>query len=59
MSNNNVLVYNSAEVLMWNLKGLEKYNGELGTDIKAIIPTKNEMKFIVVRDDGVEMVKLK
>ena len=59
MSNNNVLIYNSAEVLMWNLKGLEKYNGELGTDIKAIIPTKNEMKFIVVRDDGVEMVKLK
>ena len=38
---------------------LEKYNGELGTDIKAIIPTKNEMKFLVVRDDGVEMVKLK
>ena len=59
MSNNNVLIYNSAEVLMWNLKGLEKYNGELGTDTKAIIPTKNEMKFIVVRDDGVEMVKLK
>ena len=59
ISNNNVLIYNSAEVLMWNLKGLEKYNGELGTDIKAIIPTKNEMKFIVVRDDGVEMVKLK
>ena len=59
MSNNNVLIYNSAEVLMWNLKGLEKYNGELGTDIKAIIPTKNEMKFLVVRDDGVEMVKLK
>lgn len=59
ISNNNVLIYNSAEVLMWNLKGLEKYNGELGTDIKAIIPTKNEMKFIVVRNDGVEMVKLK
>ncbi len=59
ISNNNVLIYNSAEVLMWNLKGLEKYNGELGTDIKAIIPTKNEMKFLVVRDDGVEMVKLK
>lgn len=59
ISNNNILIYNSAEVLMWNLKGLEKYNGELGTDIKAIIPTKNEMKFIVVRNDGVEMVKLK
>lgn len=59
ISNKNILIYNSAEVLMWNLKGLEKYNGELGTDIKAIIPTKNEMKFIVVRDDGVETVKLK
>lgn len=59
INNNYIMVYNSAEVLMWNIKGLEKYNGDLGSGIKAIIPTKNEMKYIVVREDGVDVVKLK
>lgn len=59
VSNGNILIYNNVAVLMWNMKGLEKYNGELGEDIKAMIPTKSEMKFLVVRSDGVEMVKLK
>lgn len=59
VSNGNILIYNNVAVLMWNMKGLEKYNGELGEDIKAMIPTKSGMKFLVVRSDGMEMVKLK
>ena len=59
VSNDNILIYNNVAVLMWNMKGLEKYNGELGEDIKAMISTKSEMKFLVVRSDGMEMVKLK
>lgn len=59
VTNGNILIYNRAEVMLWNMKGLEKYNADLGEDIKGIIPTKSEMKFIVVRSGSAEVVKLK
>lgn len=54
-----ILIYNSAEVLIWNMKGLEKFNNTIGTDIKAIVPTSDAAKYLVVRDGYMDLVKLK
>lgn len=59
ISDGNIIIYNEANVVIWNKKGLEKYNGDLGGGIKALIPTKSKTKFIVVRNEGLEVVKLK
>lgn len=59
VSNDAVLIYNEADAVMWSIKGVEKYNGNLGVDIKGIIPTNSEMKFLIVRDGSLELVKLK
>ena len=59
LKNDNIIVYGAASVCIWNKKGLEKYNGDLGGSIRAIIPTKSKTKYIVVRDEGLEVIKLK
>lgn len=59
LDNGNIIIYNEATVYIWNKKGLEKYNGDLGGSIRAVIPTKSKTKYIVVRDEGMEIIKLK
>ena len=59
LHNGNIIIYNEANVYIWNKKGLEKYNGDLGGNIRAVIPTKSKTKFIVVRNEGLETIKLK
>ncbi|MGN0132058.1 MAG: DUF5711 family protein [Lachnospiraceae bacterium] len=59
LDNGNIIIYNEANVYIWNKKGLEKYNGDLGGGIKAVIPTKSKAKYIVVKDQGMEVIKLK
>lgn len=59
LNNGNIIIYNEASVCIWNKKGLEKYNGDLGGNIKAVIPTKSKTKYIVVRNEGLEIIKLK
>ena len=59
LANGNIIIYNEASVYIWNKKGLEKYNGDLGGGIKTIIPTNSKTKYIVVRNEGLELIKLK
>lgn len=59
LNNGNIIIYNEAAVCIWNKKGLEKYNGDMGGSIKAVIPTKSKTKYIVVRNEGLETIKLK
>lgn len=59
LHNGNIIIYNEANVYIWNKKGLEKYSGDLGGSIRAVIPTKSKTKFIVVRNEGLETIKLK
>lgn len=59
LKNDNIIVYNDAAVCIWNRKGLEKYNGDLGGSIRAVIPTKSKTRYIVVRNEGLEVIKLK
>lgn len=59
LHNGNIIIYNEANVYIWNKKGLEKYKGDLGGNIRAVIPTKSKTKFIIVRNEGLETIKLK
>lgn len=59
LHNGNIIIYNEANVYIWNKKGLVKYSGDLGGNIRAVIPTKSKTKFIVVRNEGLETIKLK
>lgn len=59
ISQGNIIIYNEAEVLIWNKKGLAKYSGELGGGIKALIPTDSKNKFVVVKNEGLEIIKLR
>ena len=59
ISQGNIIIYNEAEVIIWNKKGLTKYNGDLGGGIRALIPTGSKTKFIVVKNEGLEIIKLR
>ena len=59
LASGNIIIYNEASVYIWNKKGLEKYNGDLGGGIKTIIPTNSKTKYVVVRNEGLERIKLK
>jgi len=54
----NILIYSDSEVLILNRNGKTKYKGDFGGDIVAIMETESRTKFIVVRGDKIEMVKL-
>lgn len=59
ISQGNIIIYNEAEVLIWNKKGLTKYSGDLGGGIRALIPTDRKTKFVVVKNEGLEIIKLR
>lgn len=52
------IVYGESRVLIMNKKGMIKYEGDLGGNLVTVIPTESMTKFLVVRGDKIEMVKL-
>lgn len=52
------IVYSESDVLIMNKKGMVKYEGDLGGNLVTIIPTESMTKFLVVRGNKIEMVKL-
>ncbi|MBE5872585.1 MAG: hypothetical protein E7294_15280 [Lachnospiraceae bacterium] len=56
--NDYVLVYNEEEVIILDKKGKEKYNGNMGGNIVSIVPTETKWKFLIVRSDEIEVIKL-
>lgn len=59
LSEGNIILYNEADVMIWNMKGLEKYRGDLGGGIRKIIPTGAKNKLVVVRKESLDTIKLK
>jgi len=59
ISGDRVIIYNEGEVAIINMNGLLKYNGDLGGSIRAIVPTSSEAKYMIIRDDIIEVVKMK
>lgn len=53
------ILYNEKKVLVLGLNGVEKYNGDLGGSIQALIPTESNADMIAVFSDGIKRVKLR
>lgn len=58
LSNGNIIIYNAADVLIMNTKGLVKYRGDLGGDIQTLIPTESATKFLVIKSEDMEIMRL-
>lgn len=58
VNHDNVIIYNDAKVLILSAKGNLKYDGDMGGDLVSVVPTDSRTKFMVVRGDKIEMVKL-
>lgn len=53
-----IVIYSDSKLLLLNKRGLVKYEGDLGGDFIAIIPTESMTKYLVIRKDKIEMVRL-
>ncbi len=53
------VVYNDAEWLVCNMKGVEKFSGSFNNTVYALIPTQNEARYVVVTQDALETIELK
>ena len=58
LANGNIIIYNAADVLIMNTKGLVKYRGDLGGDIQTLIPTESATKFLVIKSEDMEIMRL-
>lgn len=54
-----VIIYNSAECEIYNMKGLQKYSGTFKNSAITLIPTASKTKFLLVSGDGMEEIQLK
>ena len=54
-----VIIYNETKVLVLGMNGVEKYNGELGGNIQALIPTASNSTLLVIYSDGIKLIKLR
>lgn len=59
IKNNDLIVYNESSVEMYNTKGEEKYKGSFGENISAIMPLASRGKFLVVKEDAIETIRLR
>ena len=58
LRNDYVIVYNEEEVIVLDKKGKEKYRGDMGGNIVSIVPAETKWKFMIVRSDDIEVIKL-
>ena len=54
-----VIIYNEGEVYIFSKSGVDKYVGTFGEGVRGIVPTSGKTKFIVIRDEAMETIKLK
>lgn len=59
ITENDLIVYNESSVEMYNTKGDEKYRGSFGENISAIMPLESRGKFIVVKENTIETIRLR
>lgn len=53
------IIYNANECLIYNMKGLKKFEGNFKESAITLIPTVNKSKFLLVSGDGMEEIQLK
>lgn len=54
-----VIIYNSDECLIYNLNGVEKYNGRFKDSIVELVPTESASKYLLVSGSRTEEIQLK
>ena len=54
-----VIIYNSTDCEIYNMKGLQKYSGTFKNSAITLIPTGSKTKFLLVSGDGMEEIQLK
>ena len=54
-----LIVYNESAVEMYNINGDLKYQGSFGENVSVIIPTESRTKFLVVKEDVIEHIRLR
>ncbi|MBQ7065204.1 MAG: hypothetical protein IJN92_00095 [Lachnospiraceae bacterium] len=59
VQDSDLIVYNESVVEMYNIKGDLKYQGSFGENISVIIPTESRGKFLVVKEDTIEHIRLR
>ncbi len=59
LDDNKAVIYNEEKVLVLGMNGVEKYKGDLGGNIQALIPTASGSTFLAVYADGIKMIKLR
>ncbi|MBD5544825.1 MAG: hypothetical protein HDR01_11460 [Lachnospiraceae bacterium] len=59
IKNNDFIVYNESAVEMYNKKGEEKYNGSFGENVSVIMPLASRGKFLVVKENTIETIRLR
>lgn len=59
IQNSDLIVYNESEVEMYNIKGDLKYQGSFGENVSVIIPMESRGKFLAVKEDAIEYIRLR
>lgn len=53
------VLYNDAQCLVFNMKGVEKFNGTFKHSVNALLPTASINKYVAVSQGKIEMMELK
>ena len=53
-----ITIYNSDEVLIVTLDGRERYTGNLGGNIRKIVPTSTKYKYLVLFENMFKVIEL-
>ncbi len=54
-----IILYNEARVMALGMNGVIKYDGDLGGNIRSLVPSGNRNEFLVVFEDGIRLIKLR
>lgn len=54
-----IIIYNEAECQVFNMNGVEKYNGHFEKAVYALIPTSSAYKYTLITADSIDTVQLK
>ncbi|MCM1427483.1 MAG: DUF5711 family protein [Eubacterium sp.] len=54
-----IIIYNEAECQIYDMNGVEKYNGLFEKAVYTLIPTASSYKYVVVTADSIDTMELK
>ena len=54
----NIYIYGEAECCIYNLSGVEKFNGTMDTSISLLLPGDSVRKFTLVGQDSIDEIEL-